>query len=107
MILYSGAEVVGRPSSDATVEDAEEPGVRNVFDSSERRVSGLQIRILRRWGGTFLRIEIGRGLRVPSLRRVVTCNDPPFYELDNERRSLWEVVPSNPFYDQYCQIQSI
>jgi hypothetical protein len=43
MILYSGVlDVAGRLSSEATVEDAEEPGVRNVFDSSDRRVSGLE-----------------------------------------------------------------
>ena len=42
MILYSGVLlVVGIPSSEATVEEAEDPGVRNVFDSSDSRVSGL------------------------------------------------------------------
>jgi len=43
MILYSGVlDAAGRLSSEATVEDAEEPGVRNVFDNSDRRVSGLE-----------------------------------------------------------------
>lgn len=40
--LYSGGDVVGiLLSSDATVEEAEDPGVRNVFDNSDNRVSGL------------------------------------------------------------------
>jgi hypothetical protein len=44
MILYSGVlDVAGRLSSEATVEEADEPGVRNVFDSSDRRVSGLEL----------------------------------------------------------------
>jgi len=108
MILYSGVDVMGRPSSEATVEDAEEPEVRNVFERSDNRVSGLNLsKRTERIGGTFLRIEIGRGRRVLSLRRVVICSNLPFCVPDIERRSLWGAVPWNPFCKIRFQFSSV
>src|SRR5277367_6358741 len=65
--------------------------------------------LAKRWGGweggddTFLRIEIGRGRRVLSLRRVGVCNDLPFCVPDIGRRSLWGEVPLNPF----CKVRFV
>jgi hypothetical protein len=44
--LYSGVDVDGIPSSEATVEEADDPGVRNVFDNSDNRFSGLELELM-------------------------------------------------------------
>ena len=95
--MYSGADVGGiLLSSEATVDEADDPEVLKVWDNSDSLSSGLHQHILISWS-TSLHIETEIRRHDPNPRRVAIYNDPPFYELNIEKMNSSEVIEMYPF----------
>jgi hypothetical protein len=89
--LNSGVDTEAMPSSEATVDDPEDPGLRNVLDNSDNRTSGLII--LAKKGAdcqerTSEQTESEIKRHALNQQHAVIYNNRPFYVLNIERMSL-------------------